>query len=67
MTERLDKIEERVAHQELGLQQLGDELYQQQLQVEKLELLVRELSERFRNISESSSGGSGIDEPPPHY
>lgn len=67
MTERMDKIEERVAHQEMGIQELGDELYQQQLQLEKLELLIRELSERFKNISDASGAVTSVDEPPPHY
>jgi SlyX protein len=67
MNERINKIEERIAHQEMILQELGDEVYQQQMQVEKLELVVRELSEKIKIISESSGSLSSLEEPPPHY
>jgi uncharacterized coiled-coil protein SlyX len=46
---------------------LGDEMFQQQQQLEQLTLLVRELSERVKNFSDNSGGGSNTDELPPHY
>jgi SlyX protein len=67
MNERIEKLEERVAHQEHSIQMLGDEIFQQQQQLEKLHLLVKELSERFRNLADSGASGSNLDEPPPHY
>ena len=67
MNERIEKLEERVAHQEHSIQMLGDEIFQQQQQLEKLHLLVKELSERFRNLVDSGASGSNLDEPPPHY
>jgi SlyX protein len=67
MNESIEKLEERLAHQEHTLQMLGDEVFQQQQQLEKLELLVKELSKRFRNMGDAGATGSNIDEPPPHY
>ena len=67
MDDRIERLEERVAHQEHSLQLLGDEMFQQQQQLEQMTLLVRELSERVKNFSDNSGGGSNTDEPPPHY
>jgi len=67
MNERIEKLEERLAHQEHSIQMLGDEVFQQQQQIEKLHLLVKELSERFRNMGDTGAVGSNVDEPPPHY
>jgi len=68
MEDRIQTLEERLAHSELTIQQMGDEMFLQQQQIEKLELLVRELTERYQSLSESAgSGGSVLDEKPPHY
>lgn len=67
MDNRIERLEERAAHQEHSLQLLGDEMFQQQQQLEQLTLLVRELSERVKNFTDNNGGGGNTDEPPPHY
>ncbi len=67
MDDRVQKLEERIAHQEHTIAVLNDEVFQQQQQLDTLQLMVKELSERFKNFSDASGGGTNDDEPPPHY
>ena len=67
MTERLDKIEERLAFQELSTQELSDEIYRQQQQIDKLTGLIERLNDKLQTLADEGPGGSDIDEKPPHY
>jgi len=72
MTEqRLIEIETKIVYQEDMIAQLNDVIYQQQKQVDALELLTQQLLFRVRELSESASGSLGDtsvnDERPPHY
>lgn len=67
MNERLDKIEERLAFQEMSTQELSDEIYRQQQQVDKLTGLIERLNDKLQTLADDGGTGSAIDEKPPHY
>lgn len=63
---RIEALESRLAYQDQALQELSQELFAQQRQIEQLQASCRELA---RRLTESSSGlaDSVGDERPPHY
>lgn len=64
----LERLETKIAYQEVALQALNDALIGQQARVDQLERLTQALLERLRR---EESGGtlpaSQQHEPPPHY
>ena len=64
---RLDQLEEKIAHQEVMLIELNDALVKQQDSIMQLERLCTSISERIRALGESQGGGESPDERPPHY
>lgn len=64
--ERQTRIEERLAHQEQTIAELGDVLHRQQQQLDRLEALCRQLGERFVALQQDGAGDP-LDEKPPHY
>jgi len=64
--DRINNLEEKLAHQELAVQELSDEIFQQQQALVRLEGIVVEMNERLKSLSEKSDGSS-VDEAPPHY
>lgn len=65
--ERLTRVEERLAHQEHAVGELSDVLHRQQLQMERLETLCRQLGERLASLQQGQVAGNPLDEKPPHY
>ena len=65
--ERIITIEERLAHQEHGLQSLSDGLYEQRRRIEHLAAQVRLLTDQVRGLSEVLKTAGAGDERPPHY
>lgn len=62
---RLEALESRLAHLELALQELSDEFYRQQREIERLRQRNQQL---LVEIEGGSPGTSRTDpEPPPHY
>jgi uncharacterized coiled-coil protein SlyX len=64
--ERQTRIEERLAHQEQAIAELGDVLHRQQQQLDRLEALCRQLGERFVTLQQGGTEDP-LDEKPPHY
>ena len=64
--EQLVELETRLAFQEDSIQQLSDQVYQQQQQIDRLEKLVKQLLDQTREIM-AASPGETVDERPPHY
>ena len=66
MSDRIDMLEFKVAHLERALQELSDVLYRQQLELDSVRDLNRQLIEQLQR-----QGGEGADasaeEIPPHY
>ena len=64
--ERLTRIEERLAHQEQAVGELSDVLHRQQAQLDHLEALCKQLTERYSGLQDDEPGDP-LDEKPPHY
>jgi SlyX protein len=66
VSDRIDALEFKVAHLERALQELSDVLYRQQLELDSVRDLNRQLVEQLQR-----QGGEGADasreEIPPHY
>jgi uncharacterized coiled-coil protein SlyX len=64
---RIDELETRVAQQDHSIAQLSDEVYRQQQQLAELEIKLRHLADRLRQIATPEQSGEPTYEVPPHY
>jgi len=64
--ERLSNIEVKLAYQEHTIQELSDVVYQQQQQIDKLEVICKRQHQLINDIS-GSMPDKPQDERPPHY
>jgi SlyX protein len=64
---RFCDIEEKLAYQEHIVQTLNEVIYQQQKQIDRLELTCQQLADKVKNMDETGSMESVVDEKPPHY
>lgn len=64
--ERLEALETRIAHQDQTIQDLSQELFAQQKQVEQLQRHTRMLAQRLEEARHGVADAVG-DERPPHY
>jgi SlyX protein len=67
MNQKIENMELRIAHQEDGLQKMSREMFEQQKQIERLEILCEALVGRVRTLSDAGEVPSEADEKPPHY
>lgn len=66
--DRLIDLEVKITHQEFLIEQLNKALYQQQVQLDQLEALLKALGKRLQSGGGTSGGDVGpADEKPPHY
>jgi len=64
---RIDELEVRLAHQDLSMSELSNEVYRQQQQIAQLEAAVRQLAARLESSEEARPAGYPEKEVPPHY
>ena len=64
-TQRLETLEFKLAHLERAVQELGDVLYRQQQQLDRVLEVNRQLREQVEDLETHASPG-GV-EIPPHY
>ncbi|MGH8457055.1 MAG: SlyX family protein [Stenotrophobium sp.] len=64
---RLIALETKLAYQEDTLRVLNEVVTRQQQQIERLELICRQLMDRVSRGVESVFKGTAADEVPPHY
>ena len=64
---RINDLETKIAYQEHTIQELNDVIYQQQLRIDKVEIMCKHLMDRIQTMSESSGGEQPGNERPPHY
>ena len=64
---RIDELEERLAHQDQTVHELGNEVYRQQRQITQLEAFVRQLAARLASAETGPAIDRPVDEVPPHY
>jgi SlyX protein len=65
--DRFIEIEIKLAHQEHLVETLGQRVYEQQQQIDKLEQMCAVLVQRVREHAQGSGGGQLPHERPPHY
>jgi SlyX protein len=65
-TDRIERIETRVAFQEQSIQELSDTVYRQEKQIAVLEAAVTMLRERVGELADAVPEPTR-DETPPHY
>ncbi len=67
MQERLTELEIKLAHLEDHVEVLNDSVIRQQGLIEKLELKLERLRDRFEAEREAGADNDPADEKPPHY
>ena len=68
LTERVEELESRLAFQEDTLVQLNDVIAAQDATIQGLLERLRELGDKYRDLSfELQGGNGGGNEKPPHY
>ena len=67
MNQKIEDMESRIAHQEDSLQKMSREMFEQQKQIERLEIVCEALVGRVRVLSDAGEAPSEADEKPPHY
>lgn len=64
---RLENLEERAAHQEQTIEDLGNVITDQWKQIETLKRDVGRLNDEMREMEASADHSGRKDPPPPHY
>ncbi len=64
---RITELETKLAYQEHTIQALNDEIYRQQQQIDKVEIMCKHLMDRLQNLSDTGGGEQPANERPPHY
>ena len=67
MQDRVTELEIKVAHLEDDLNVMSDTVIRLQSHVERLELALERLRDRFDASTEAQPQGNPADEKPPHY
>ena len=65
--ERLINLEFKLAHQEKQLEDLSEVIYQQQLTIDKLDVLLQGLTKRLQQVLGHEDHEIRGHEKPPHY
>jgi SlyX protein len=65
--EKLIQLEIKISHQEMAIEILQKNFYDQQLAIEKLEKSLKLLRDRFEGVSNGQGEIMTVNEKPPHY
>lgn len=66
-SERLDELEMKVTFQEKLIEELNQALIEQQFVLDKLQLQVRYLAQKLKDVQPSNVATQAEEVPPPHY
>ncbi|OBW91839.1 SlyX family protein [Gallibacterium salpingitidis] len=67
LLQRLDELEMKVAFQENTIEQLNQALVDQQFIIEKMQLQLRYLAQKLKDMQPSNIATQAEETPPPHY
>jgi SlyX protein len=67
METRIEALEIKVSYQEKTIAELSSLVYEQSLQVERLDRALRDLGTKFKELAEEGLPGMPSQEKPPHY
>ncbi|MGV3227546.1 SlyX family protein [[Pasteurella] aerogenes] len=64
---RLAELETKIAFQEKNLEDLNQALIEQQFIIEKMQLQIRYLASKLKDMQPSNIASQAEETPPPHY
>ena len=64
---RVDELETKVAFQENTIEQLNQALIEQQFIIDKMQLQLRYLAQKLKDVQPSNIATQAEETPPPHY
>ena len=64
---RLEELETRNAYQEATIQDLSNQIYRQQQQIDRLERRLESLAEKVKGLATGEAAPLPENERPPHY
>ena len=64
---RMDELETKVAFQENTIEQLNQALIEQQFIIDKMQLQLRYLAQKLKDVQPSNIATQSEETPPPHY
>lgn len=67
LLQRLDELEMKVAFQENTIEQLNQSLIEQQFILEKMQIQLRYLAQKLKDMQPSNIATQAEETPPPHY
>ncbi|KGQ34201.1 SlyX [Gallibacterium genomosp. 2] len=67
LIERMDELETKVAFQENTIEQLNQALIEQQFIIDKMQLQLRYLAQKLKDVQPSNIATQTEETPPPHY
>ena len=67
MSDELITLQEKVAHQEVSIDELTRQVLLQERKIAELIQHVKKLQEKLQSLAENNAGVEIIDAPPPHY
>lgn len=67
LNQRLIELETKLAFQEMTIEELNQALISQQFMLDKLQLQLRQMAEKFQGLSASNIASRAEETPPPHY
>ena len=65
--DRLEHLEAKLAYQDQAIQDLSNEIYRQQQELDQLRQLCRSLTQKLQSHGDAGPHSSQADERPPHY
>ncbi|MDA3979831.1 MULTISPECIES: SlyX family protein [Gallibacterium] len=67
LLQRIDELEMKVAFQENTIEQLNQSLIEQQFILEKMQIQLRYLAQKLKDMQPSNIATQAEETPPPHY
>jgi len=64
---RIDELETKIAYQEYTIQELNDVIYEQQQQIDRVEVMCKHLMDRIQTLSDTGANEQPANDRPPHY
>jgi len=64
---RINELETKIAYQEHTIQELNDVIYEQQQQIDRIEIMCKHLMDRIQTLSDTGASDQPANDRPPHY
>lgn len=67
LSKRITELETKIAFQEIIIEELNQALINQQFAIDKLQIQIRHIAEKFNGMQVSQVASRTEETPPPHY